>query len=446
MRKLSNEEIKQIKSIEGINPKKSFIQNLIVEEWWKTKKGLIESYTGSGKSRIVTETIKKINREYPDYNIIIVSPTSKLEDDFNKKIIESDLKNTTSITTKSYSSIIKDKINKVDVLIVDEAHRVSNVSSELYSEIIPKTEYKFIMCLSATFEHNHLSFLKEQGLEVIFKFDISDGYRLKLVPDYTTYCIGVNLTQQEKEDYIKIQNEYDKYVAFFSKYDVRAPISTIMSVTQKKGKKYKYEGFYQTSQEHAKRIAKKLEMNEGSVVGVGMKWLACVNKRSTFLNNSKNLLVASLFILKEIVKDKIIVFCSNKENARLLQSQLSNSKCYYSGLSDKTLKSTLEEFENGDLQYLLTIKSLDEGYDLPNLRLGLQYSYTSKKLQFNQRKGRVNRFDENDLNKQSYFICLYIDHFEYNGVKVFSQQRKWLEQSLRGSDFVEWTTIKNIKL
>ncbi len=448
MRKLTRDDFSKISKIEGVNPKKDIIQNMMIEEWWKTKNGLIESYTGSGKSVMISKLVKRINREYPDYNILIVSPTSKLEDDFNKKIQEFDLKNTTSITTKSCAIRIKNngELN-VDVLIIDEAHRVGNEASEFYSQIIPNSNYKFLLCCSATFEYNHIKYFESLNVHLLFKFSLEDGYKLGLVPDYTTYCLGINLTENEKIAYSKIQKEYDNYVAFFSQYDPTNPIGAIMSVVQKKGKKINYEKLYLTSEQHAKRIGETLEMKPGIIIGIGMKWLGCVNRRTTFLNNSENLFKGALHILKNIVKDQILVFAPNKEQAKTLQAQLLNSAYYFSGISEKKLKQIFSDFENEITKYLISVKALDEGIDIPHLRLGLQYSYSSKKTQFGQRSGRTNRYDPDDLSKQSFFICLYVEDFEIDGIKIISQQKKWLQNSLKGRNFVVWCkSINEIKL
>lgn len=444
---LSNKEIKQLRSISDVNSKKSAVQQKIIDIWWKTKIGLVESFTGSGKSVLISKLIQRINKEYPEYNIIIISPTSKLESDFNDRITEYGLKNTTSTTIMSYAKLVKEN-NKVDVdvLLIDEAHRVANITSELYSEIIPNTNYKFLFACSATFEYNHLKYFQENNIPLIFKFPISDGFKLSIVPENIVHCIGVKLTDKEKLEYIKLQKEYDSYISFFSQYDVNSPISAIMSVTQKKGKKYKYDGHYVTSTEHAKRIADKLEVREGSVVGVGMKWLSCVNRRSTLLNNCENLTKGALYILKNIIKERALVFCSSIENSKYLQKQLENSKCYNSSVAKKTLERTLQAFENNEFQYLLTVKGLDEGYDLPELRFGLQYSYSSKKVQLRQRTGRTNRYDANNIDKVSHFFCLYVDDFEYEEKQFLSPQLKWLKNSLKGTDFVQWETINQIEI
>lgn len=456
--KLSREEIKFLNGVDDINKKKNIIQNIIIEKWWATKKGIIECYTGFGKGTTIAKLVQRINREFPEYDITILSPTNKLQESFDEKIIEFGLKNTKSITIQSYNKIVKAGDAKTDVLIVDEAHRVSNEASIFYSEIMPQTEWKFFLACSATFDYNHTKYFKDREIDKIFSLDMEDGVRLKLVPDYTTYCIGVNFTKEEQAEYIKLQKEYDNYVKFFSQYDFKNPIGAILSVVQEKNKLYYYDGVRETSKQHAERIGQALNIPAGNVIGVGMKWMNVCSQRMRLLNNSFNLLRAAEYILKNIVKDPIIVFCSGKDNIKYLSQKLNGAVEYHSGISDKTSKKNpiskraqnLLDFEEGRAQYLLTIKAMDEGYDNENLRLGLQYSYSSKKLQFVQRNGRISRYDPNNPKKQCFFICLYIEDFdiEIDGIvtTIESQQKKWLQNSLKGRNFVEWITLKDLKL
>ena len=105
MRKLSKDEIKEIKNIDGVNNKKDFLQSIIIKEWSKTGRGLIQLYTGSGKSILVTKIILGLHNK-PDFDFLIVVPTTNLKDDFEDKVLKYSLKNVTVTTIQSLSKKI----------------------------------------------------------------------------------------------------------------------------------------------------------------------------------------------------------------------------------------------------------------------------------------------------------------------------------------------------
>lgn len=433
MRKLTRAEITQVNNIPEVNDKKNYIQDLILQEWNKTGKGLIQCYTGFGKGHLIRKLIHAIHKKNPKFNFTVVVPTTNLKDDFESQ----NFPNTTVTTIHSFSRKIKlGTIPKMDVIIVDEAHTCANENSEFFSEVLPKTDYTHIFCTSATYEDNHLKYYKELGLEIIFDIPVEDGYKLKLVPEYVTYCLGVKLTPEEQRKYVVIQNEYDYYISLFSRYDIRNPTGALQAVLKGKST-VKYDGYTCTGEEHAVRIGQVLEKDKGAVIGNAMKWMGTTSKRASFLSSSENLVKGTLYILKRI-KEKTIVFCGDKKCIKYLCDNLPGALPYHSGLTAKQNKENLRKFESGEALFLLTLKKLDAGYNLEDLRIGLQNGYTSKKLQFTQRSGRIKRYDKNNPNKVSVFICLYVDDFMYDGKLIKSQQKKWLQNSLKGRSFVEW--------
>lgn len=444
---LTNEEIKYINNLKFINLKKNYIQKKIVTEWEKNNyKGVFTGYTGMGKSWTISLAIKHINEKFPEYNVIILSPTNHLEENFNNLISQFNLKNTTSSTIQSFIKKTKEGlVTDYEVIIVDECHWISSDTSQFFSKILPNTEYKAFLGCTATLEKSNREYYSNLNIPLFFEIDGSTGYKLGLVPDISILCIGVNFTESEKKEYIKISKEYDNIISFFSQFDVSKTVQCIFSVVQKKGVKINYNGVYTTSDEHAKVISEALDVPKYTVIGLGMKWMGIVNKRTQLLNNAINLFKGASHILNNIITESCLVFCPSIENAGDLSEVVPNSVEYHSKISTKKRQKNIEKFEKGEVRNLLTIKALDQGYNLENLRYGLQYSYTSKKLQFTQRSGRLWRFDKNNPDKESFFICLYIDDFMWEDKLIASQQKKWLQNSLKSQSFVEWIEFKDLK-
>ena len=71
------------------------------------------------------------------------------------------------------------------------------------------------------------------------------------------------------------------------------------------------------------------------------------------------------------------------------------------------------------IRCISSAKGLEEGFDLPNLQLGITWSRTSKNLGAVQKLGRILRYFPN---KTAYFIELYVPD---------TQDERWLTSSLK---------------
>lgn len=77
------------------------------------------------------------------------------------------------------------------------------------------------------------------------------------------------------------------------------------------------------------------------------------------------------------------------EYAEMFRKQGYTYHQYLSGLKDR--EQVLKNFENGDIQVLLSMKCLDEGVDIPRAEYAIFCSSTGNPRQFVQRRGRVLR-------------------------------------------------------
>lgn len=77
------------------------------------------------------------------------------------------------------------------------------------------------------------------------------------------------------------------------------------------------------------------------------------------------------------------------EYAEMFRKQGYTYHQYLSGLKDS--EQVLKNFENGDIQVLLSMKCLDEGVDIPRAEYTIFCSSTGNPRQFVQRRGRVLR-------------------------------------------------------
>ena len=105
-------------------------------------------------------------------------------------------------------------------------------------------------------------------------------------------------------------------------------------------------------------------------------------------------------IVSEITDFPVILFCEDHEQLdsflRVLRDNGSRFLVYYSGNEKKKMnaaqrKLTLEHFHNGDADFLVAMKCLDEGLDVPNCKGCIIAASSNSTRQFVQRRGRILR-------------------------------------------------------
>lgn len=449
MRKLTKQEVYHINSIQGINLKKDYIQNLVLTEWVKIQKGCLVAFTSFGKNYLINKILHLFNIKKPDYKVLIIVPRDFLKESIEADIQKFGFKNIEVAIVNSLANrlVKKDTTEYYDLVICDELHNLCGEFSLYFSQVIPRLGYKYFFGCSATLEKEHIKYLKNNDLEVFFDIPIEDGYKCSLVPDYNIWNIPVQMTDSEKIQYVKIQNEYHSLVAKFSTYDVDNPTRAITSCLGTKNAKIKYEGIEATSIEHATRIAEVLEKTPGQVIGLAMLWRGIQTKRRVFLNNCVNSVTMTSKLIKKL-DDQVLVFCASIDIANKLYKQTPNSGVYHSKISDKKRTAFKEDFINGKLKVLFVCNSMKEGFSYNKLKYVIRQGFNSKSLDLVQIVGRILRFDKNNPTKEAHLFHIYVEDFiDMFGNTQKSQQKKWLQSGLKGKNFVSWIdSIEEINL
>lgn len=448
MRKLTREEFKYTETLEKINEKKNYIQNLIIKDFFNIKKGILTAYTGMGKSTVFYKIINLFNKQKSEYTILIVVPKIILKDQIEEKVLEYGFKNVTVSVVNSLATFAVKNNNLVeyDLVICDEIHNLCGESSVYFSEIIPKLKYKYFFGCSATLESSHIKYLKSNNLEIFFDIPVQDGYKCGLVPDYNIYNVPVELNEKEQLIYYNIQKEYNSLVNIFTRHDPINPTAAISACLAKKDVKVKYEGIVDYSINHAKRIGNSINKTEGQTIGLAMLWRKVQTQRKMFLNKSSASIIMVETLLSKI-DDQVMVFCASIEIADYLHNKTPNSGVYHSKISVKKKNQFKEDFLNNKIKVLFVCNSMKEGADFPFLKWIIRQGFNSTGLDVTQIIGRMLRFDSSNPDKESTLIHIYVEDFKINNVLQVSQQKKWLINSLWKKPFVTWTkSINEIKL
>ena len=369
------------------------------------KKGMFAMATGSGKTVTALNCIRKQYKENGYYKAIIVVPTQALaiqweheaksfnfqnivsthsdkdwKDVLSRYITRSLLDSTKSIILiTTYATFNRNDIQsflkkvrgaETFIYIADEAH---NIGSQNSLKHLPEM-INWRIGLSATPERIY----DDLGTEKLYKFFDSKPpkytyrYTMKqaieegILCHYDYYPIFIELTSSEMEEYERISDQLRKYIdADTGKYKPNAErllLKRKRIIHKAENKKIAISDLLEELKQKQKLDYTFVFVPEGY-------------EPDYSINDSYNIDQDDIHIIDEY--------------AQMFKEHGYSYHKYISGLDDAP--SILQNFADGDIQILLSMKCLDEGVDIPRAEHAIFCSSTGNPRQFVQRRGRVLR-------------------------------------------------------
>lgn len=342
--------------------------------------GILAMATGTGKSKIAIDYAVKLQKDNFELRVLVVVPTEKLRDvnwkDEFFKWKASFLWNN-NVERSCYQSIHKIEGEVFDLVILDEAHRIT----ELNSVFFKNNTIRHIMGLTATpptdFEKQRI--LDELGLEIVYRVTLDQAVEWGLVSPYKIKVINVSLDNSEK--YIKAGNKAKPF------YQTELAAYT----------------YYTAQVDKCKQ--------EYNFVKMDM-W---VKKRMHLLYNLKTKTNVTKFLLDRYISkdERTLIFAGTTEQA--------DSVCedrYHS----KSKTNSFDLFANGYINRLSSVKALNEGHNIMALDNAFIIQINSNELHLIQRIGRIIRFREGHVGN-IYIMCV-----------KGTVDEKWLQNALSEID------------
>ncbi len=344
---------------------------------WKAagNKGIASVVTGAGKTVFALACIKEIS---PETTLIVVPTLALLEqwweeashyfglelDDiriidkrqgFRRGAINIAVLNSAAKLDWSKASA---HLGKSCLLIVDECHKAA---SEKFRNIfqVPRSAS---LGLSATPERAYDDWLTEilipQLGNVIYEYTYKDALRDKLIVPFVLKNIVFDLEEDN-------QREYDKLTR------------SIARSIQSRG----------------------IEAEET---------IALLLRRSRILNMSLNRVKLALRLVRKNAGRRILVFHEDIEACNLIYEVLTTNSVkagvYHSKLPLRERAETLAAFRKGIINVLVTCRALDEGFNVPEVEIGIVAASTATRRQRIQRLGRVLRPSHDKSNAVVYTL------------------------------------------
>ena len=340
-------------------------------KWLDAKnQGIVSVVTGGGKTIFGLYCANYLLEENLIKSVLIIVPTKTLQDQWASTILSvfnlsRDEINFDWKKKLKYNIIVNISAQKIDyleyskstMLILDECHRYGIISHK------PILEGEFVskLGLTATLERKYDNgvdeFLKPNIGDVIYKYGYKKALKDNVISNYELTNVRTYFNPDEKEAYSLINNKIAKLIA-------------IVNNLKKEG-------------------------SDGDLYFFEEKLKLLMIKRSRLVNNTEQRIIVATKIILENFKRKKIIFCES-----ILQAEIIKNSCYEMGLStsiyhSQMRKSTriqkLVNFQTNMSSTLIGCKSLDEGFDVPDIDFGVIVSQTKSSRQRIQRLGRTIR-------------------------------------------------------
>lgn len=454
--------------------------------------GYFTAVTGFGKTYVAIIAIYRLNLKYIEANTIVIVPSIKLRDDWEDHIRTFGLRNTEVFVVNSYTALyITTKIKqKCTLLICDELHNYISDKAQQFNQTIKATDFQMFLGMSATVDENEREILQQMNIPCIDEVSMSEAKRFNYVSDFIVYNFGIELSQQEAEDYKRINDihnsNWSKFLYFVESeknWEFARACAVGNNTVAKVGGDYKtgrewrdwysevmnwdgdkehpwspqsiakyanqwswamkerkdYLHKHHSKIEVAKKIidylnlptitfAENTSFADELATVIGSKALAYhSNVKSGYENIQKTVLRKTLVTAKKLTREHSGTFTWDEEE-KAYRIDYSIEKA----ISPKRLRTlAISKFESGEIQVLSTAKALDEGFNVEGIGCAIICSGSSKKRQYIQRMGRSLRFIEG---KTAKIINLYI---------MNTQDESWLKRRQKGDPGIRW--IKKIE-
>lgn len=337
----------------SIFKKKNKIQSEAIKAWGKYGyRGLVAMCTGSGKTRVGVLATKMAVNHNPQAKILIICPTQTLRDvgwkeEFKKWDSEDIYKN--NVETVCYQSLQKFKNEQFSLVIMDEAHNITEPKEVFFH----KNTVKSVLALTATppKEIEKKQIFSRLNIKVCYKYTLEQGVKDGVVAPFNITVIKIPLDDKTKylsrsKDKVKL-TEKEKYSS------INFAIRALMFGNKKTND----------------RTLKFLMMNR----------MKLIYKFRSKTETAKKLLS------KFFVGERTLIFSADIKQAEELSKNSYHSQC-----SDEAY----QKFIKKKLNKLSCVKKLNEGSNIPDLDSALVVQLTSKDKDIIQRIGRIVRWRE----------------------------------------------------
>ncbi|NJE08471.1 DEAD/DEAH box helicase [Thermococcus sp. M39] len=439
-------------------------QEEAIQAWYRNhRRGILSMATGSGKTltalfavkrlpedtfivllvpskELVIQWIREIRRVFVNVPIIICSsqnPNWKIflrefiwayQKKRGKKFIIATIRSASSDT---FIELINQELGGNYVLVVDEVHRLgARKSRRIMRELDPALGR---LGLSATpvriWDDVGTKMIMDYFGGIIYEYSLKDAIRDKRIVPYEYHVEIVPLTEEELYQYKEISRKiYSTYRRILAKYNLpeNTSLREILDILEDKSE--------------------------------AMLLQNLLLKRAKIIKKAENKIQKTIEIIEKN-RDKLgrcLIYCQDTEQLNILAKEMAKRGykfLKYLGVQEKEKRvEHLRLFEEGVVKFLLSIRCLDEGIDIPASDSAIILASSTNPREFIQRRGRVLRKAPNKEKAIIYdlFVFPYDETYNYEieptEIEIFERELNrsliFLESAIDSED----TLIKLLRL
>lgn len=343
-------------------------QQLGVSKWIKSgcRASLVWS-TGVGKTRGAILAIKAFLSKNQNKKIVVIVPTESLKVQWMQELNKFGLFHEVSV--EIINSAIKRDI-QIDFVILDEIHRYLGDS---FIQIFEKRAPKLILGLSATFHRlDGKHKLLDKYCPVCDTITVKEALDNGWLSPYREYKVLIN--PPDINEYREINQQFIESFSIFD-FNFETAMNCLTDV------------FYR------RRYAKKIGISAKDIDAVVFTWNRTLKARKAFVMEHPIKAEITRKILTNRPNSKAITFSATKKQAE----KIGGGFVIHSGKTKKKNQISIDEFSKLKTGVAHTVKSMDQGNDIPGLNLAIILCGDSSSTRKTQRVGRVIRKEEGKI-------------------------------------------------
>jgi superfamily II DNA or RNA helicase len=329
---------------------------------------------------------------FQHFNILLLVPRVVLIDQNFKRLLKygipaqsigeyfGERKQIREITISTYQSVIYNLnlIRSSNMVIFDEVHLISDTTKVFTNifDVVIEDPKKAILGLTATIDekdsrYNTITTVLPPVKRYMIKDAVNDGRlaRPVIIP------LKVSLTEKEQETYNSCSTKIKNISNRFKRYDAKS-MSLLLS-------------------------------KRGFVAGQAKAWFLNVRKRKVLLSCAENKLLKTIeLIIKKHPHQRVMVFSETLDSVNKLRLKLEEEgikSMLIDSNTDSIARQKILSLWGRDFYPLLSVHTLEIGYDVPEAGIEIILASTSNMNQVIQRIGRVIRKQE-----QKFLALIYV--------------------------------------
>ena len=395
-----------------------------IDEWEKQGyRGIFDMATGTGKTFTGLGAVARLSKKISDnLAVVIVCPYQHLVEQWVDDIGKFNMNPIIGYSASSQ----KDWKRRLEDAIRDQKLKVRN------------KEFFCFICTNATFSsefvQTQIHKIRSNALLVVDEaHNFGATYLSKLLSEQFSYRLGLSATLERHND----EEGTEKLFSYFGEKCIEYSLDR--AIEENKLSKYKYYPIIVTLNDDELQRYKELTFELGKCLIKGKSGKTKLSEKGKIIAMARARLVAGTTdkitklekYIKQYINDKhILVYCGATKLLRenqdfttvddddlrqidvvtdLLGNKLDMKVSQFTSKEDVLERQVLKkEFADGNtLQVLIAIKCLDEGVNIPKIKVAFILASTTNPKEYIQRRGRVLRLAEGKEYAEIYdFITL----------------------------------------